>query len=101
MSYTGFIHIDNNFDFNDSGNDGYNLYFINISGNKTITLPVTPWTGQSYYLSRKDNNLINTCTINAGSNTIEGSSTQNLPASTEGYIIFDNGDWIFTKYSIA
>lgn len=100
MSYTGFIQISDNFNFNDSGNDGYNLYIINISSNKTITLPSSPWNGQTYYLSRKDNNILNTCTLNAGSNTIEGSSSKNLPASTEGYIIYDNGNWIFTKYNI-
>jgi hypothetical protein len=101
MSYTGFINVDNNFDFNSSGNDGYQLYIINISGNKTITLPSYPWNGQTYYLSRKDNNILNTCTLDAGSNTIDGSSSKNLPASTEGYIIFDNGNWIYTKYTIS
>lgn len=100
MSYTGFIHINDNFDFNVNGNDGYQLYIIDISGNKTITLYSNPWNGQTYYLSRKDTNLLNTCTLDAGSYTIEGSSTKNLSASTEGYIIFDNGNWIFTKYSI-
>lgn len=99
MSYTGFININNNFDFNDSGNDGYNLYIINISSNITVTLPSFPWTGQTYYLCRKDSN-VNTCNIDAGSNTIEGASTQNLDAMNEGYIIFDNGNWIFTKYTI-
>ena len=51
-------------------------------------------------LYNKKRHILNICTIDAGSNTIDGSSTKNLPASTESYVIFDNGDWIFTKYLI-
>lgn len=71
------------------------VFITASSSDITITLPMILTNGQKYLLKRFDSESVTVSIIPNGSNTISGSSSQNIGNSQIIEIVSFNGDWTY------
>lgn len=105
MSYTSFANVNGDYDMDNGGSTGYQLYIVNApssGGNTTFALTATVWQGLTFEIIRKDNNLLRSVTLSAnGGNQINGNSSFLVDQKSRVFAIYDGSEWVVTKTGIS